>query len=104
FFQSEDGIRDRNVTGVQTCALPICIDPPFAIGQRALFARSAGGNLLWDCVPLLDPAVEECFQALGGISAIAISHPHYYASMVQRSEERRVGKESRSRWWRLDIY
>jgi hypothetical protein len=63
----------------------IGIEPHFAIGQRALFLRSPGGNILWDCVSLLDPAVVECLQALGGISAIAISHPHYYSSMVEWS-------------------
>jgi hypothetical protein len=63
----------------------IGIEPHFAIGQRALFVRSAAGNILWDCLPLLDPAVVECLQALGGVSAIAISHPHYYASMVEWS-------------------
>src|SRR5438067_6478439 len=34
FFQAEDGIRDRNVTGVQTCALPICPDEPDHLGDR----------------------------------------------------------------------
>jgi glyoxylase-like metal-dependent hydrolase (beta-lactamase superfamily II) len=63
----------------------IGIDPPFAIGQRALFVRTPNGNVLWDCVPLLDLAVVEMIKALGGISAIAISHPHYYASMVDWS-------------------
>src|SRR5438105_4990796 len=63
----------------------IGIEPHFAIGQRALFLRSPGGNILWDCLPLIDQAVVECLQALGGISAIAISHPHYYSSMVEWS-------------------
>lgn len=63
----------------------IGIEPHFAIGQRALFLRSPGGNILWDCIALLDPAVVECLKALGGISAIAISHPHYYSSMVEWS-------------------
>jgi glyoxylase-like metal-dependent hydrolase (beta-lactamase superfamily II) len=63
----------------------IGIEPHFAIGQRALFLRSPSGNILWDCLPLIDQAVVECFQALGGISAIAISHPHYYSSMVEWS-------------------
>src|SRR5271156_1098739 len=63
----------------------IGIEPHFAIGQRALFLRSPGGNILWDCLPLLDLAVVECLQALGGVSAIAISHPHYYSSMVEWS-------------------
>ena len=63
----------------------IGIDPQFAIGQRALFLRTAEGNILWDCLPLLDEAVVEAIKAMGGISAIAISHPHYYSSMVEWS-------------------
>ena len=63
----------------------IGIDPQFAIGQRALLVRTPDGNLLWDCVSLLDPALVEMVKALGGISAIAISHPHYYSSMVEWS-------------------
>ena len=63
----------------------IGVEPHFAIGQRALLVRTAKGNLLWDCVPLLDPALVEMVKALGGISAIAISHPHYYTSMVEWS-------------------
>jgi hypothetical protein len=61
------------------------IDPQFAIGQRALFLRTPKANVLWDCPPLLDEAVVEVLQALGGVSAIAISHPHYYSSMVEWS-------------------
>lgn len=63
----------------------IGIDPQFAIGQRALLVRTPDGNLLWDCVSLLDPALVEMVIALGGISAIAISHPHYYSSMIEWS-------------------
>ena len=51
----------------------------------SLVPQSPGGNILWDCLPLLDQAVVECLKALGGISAIAISHPHYYSSMVEWS-------------------
>ena len=63
----------------------IGIEPHFAIGQRALFLRTAKTNILWDCLSLLDDAVVEAVRALGGISAIAISHPHYYSSMVEWS-------------------
>jgi hypothetical protein len=63
----------------------IGIEPQFAIGQRALFLRTPKANILWDCVSLLDQAVVEAIQAMGGISAIAISHPHYYSSMVEWS-------------------
>lgn len=63
----------------------IGVEPHFAIGQRALLLRTQKGNVLWDCVPLLDPALVEMVKALGGVSAVAISHPHYYASMVDWS-------------------
>jgi glyoxylase-like metal-dependent hydrolase (beta-lactamase superfamily II) len=63
----------------------IGIDPHFAIGQRALFVRTPKANILWDCLSLLDEAVVEAVKAMGGISAIAISHPHYYSSMVEWS-------------------
>src|SRR5690606_6873973 len=43
----------------------IGIEPQFAIGQRALLVRAAVGNVLWDCVPLLDPALVEMLKALG---------------------------------------
>src|SRR5712692_10244776 len=48
----------------------IGIDPPFAIGQRALFLRTPKANILWDCLSLLDEAVVEAIKAMGGISAI----------------------------------
>jgi glyoxylase-like metal-dependent hydrolase (beta-lactamase superfamily II) len=63
----------------------IGIEPSFAIGQRALFLRTPNANVLWDCLSLLDEAVVEMIAALGGLSAIAISHPHYYSSMVEWS-------------------
>lgn len=63
----------------------IGIDPPFAINQRALFLRTGQGNVLWDCVSLLDQALVEAIKAMGGIAAIAISHPHYYSSMIEWS-------------------
>ncbi len=56
--------------------------PAFAIGQRALLLRTAAGNILWDCISFIDDATVEIVRSLGGISAIAISHPHFYASMV----------------------
>lgn len=57
--------------------------PSFAIGQRALVVPAASGNVLWDCVPFLDEEVVEAVRGLGGISAVAISHPHYYSTMVE---------------------
>jgi hypothetical protein len=60
--------------------------PKFAIGQRALLLRSEHGNVLWDCITLLDDETIETVQRLGGLSAIAISHPHYYSCMVEWAE------------------
>ncbi len=61
----------------------IGIEPHFAIGQRALLLRTPAGNLLWDCIPLLDPALADMLRGMGGLAGIAISHPHYYAAMVE---------------------
>ncbi len=61
-------------------------EPRFAIGQRALLVQTAKGNLLWDCITLLDDVTIDAVQALGGVAAIAISHPHYYSSMVAWSQ------------------
>jgi glyoxylase-like metal-dependent hydrolase (beta-lactamase superfamily II) len=60
--------------------------PAFGIGQRALLVRTAGGNLLWDCLSYLDSSTKAAMTAIGGLSAIAISHPHFYGSCVDWSE------------------
>jgi len=60
-------------------------EPAFAIGQRALIVPGEGGNLLWDCVSYVDDETVAAVQRLGGLAAIAISHPHYYASMIEWS-------------------
>ncbi len=54
--------------------------PHFAIGQRALLLRTPAGNILWDCIALIDEATVELIRGLGGLAGIAISHPHYYAT------------------------
>lgn len=60
-------------------------EPKISIGQRALLVRAPGGNVLWDCVPYLDDALVAEVTALGGVGAVAISHPHFYGSMVDWS-------------------
>jgi hypothetical protein len=60
--------------------------PPFAIGQRALLVRTPSGNVLWDCQSFLDDATITAVRALGGVQAIAISHPHFYGVNVEWSE------------------
>ena len=60
----------------------IGITPSFTIGQRALLVQTPGGNVLYDCVSLLDEAAIDAIRSLGGIQAICFSHPHFYDSMV----------------------
>lgn len=59
--------------------------PGFAIGQRALLVQTPQGNVLWDCISYIDEASIRKVNELGGIAAIAISHPHYYSSMIEWS-------------------
>lgn len=56
--------------------------PSFAIGQRGFIVLSPQGNVMWDCISLLDEFTERTIHDLGGIAAIAISHPHYYSAVV----------------------
>ena len=64
----------------------IAIEPHFGIGQRALLVRNGAKNVLWDCLALVDDKAIAEIKALGGLDAIAISHPHYYTAMVEWSE------------------
>src|SRR5258708_13613487 len=88
FFQAEDGIRDDLVTGVQTCALPIWIHTPSwygmvtAIPMLRRFSSFPSGN--WSL-------------SLGSPSVRTVGCG-YRSGIKARSEERRVGKECRSRW------
>src|SRR5437773_8190560 len=87
FFQAEDGIRDRDVTGVQTCALPIsCAFAPDCAPRSpdAPRARRASSRDIPPPTGALWPGhdTRNCSSAT-----------------AHRSEERRVGKECRSRWW-----
>jgi glyoxylase-like metal-dependent hydrolase (beta-lactamase superfamily II) len=61
------------------------VEPKFGIGQRAFLIRSGSANILWDCISLLDDAAVQYIKTLGGLEAIAISHPHYYSCMVEWS-------------------
>jgi glyoxylase-like metal-dependent hydrolase (beta-lactamase superfamily II) len=69
---------EPDLTGVATV-------PGFAIGQRPLLIQTPQGNVLWDCNSLIDAVTVAALNALGGVAAIAISHPHFYDSMVEWS-------------------
>lgn len=81
----ENGLRNTikehepGLTGIGTM-------PAFAIGQRALLVQTEQGNILWDCISLIDDATVQAIQQHGGLSAIAISHPHFYSSMQEYAE------------------
>src|SRR2546427_9077714 len=79
FFQAEDGIRDLTVTGVQTCALQICtidrVESYFGLRKISLGKDEKGFTRL-------------CLN----------TKPYFQFGPLDRSEERRVGKECRSRW------
>src|SRR5256885_13036404 len=93
FFQAEDGIRDYKVTGVQTCALPICdvaIHRIDALESNQLGRFGVlGGEQLFQVVEIV---VTE-----HALVAATVLDPSNHRCMI-RSEERRVGKECRSRW------
>ncbi len=65
--------------------MEIGTEPKFGIGQRALLVQTSEGNVLWDCVSLIDGATIEAIRDMGGISALAMSHPHMFGSLVEWS-------------------
>lgn len=62
--------------------IAISTEPQFGIGQRAFLIRTPAGNVLWDCISLLDDATRDIIAGLGGLAAVAISHPHFYSAMA----------------------
>src|SRR2546430_5299859 len=90
FFQAEDGIRDLTVTGVQTCALPICSRAVTAQGLPGTFRFPPVRRPAFDFDPVL---VLERFGRAGSWEAWRRD-----GTINVRSEERRVGEERRSRW------
>ena len=64
----------------------IALEPGFAIGQRALLLPESDGCVMWDCIPLATEAAIAHVRSLGGLKAIAISHPHYYGALADWSE------------------
>src|SRR2546426_8028706 len=86
FFQAEDGIRDYKVTGVQTCALPI---------YQVTTLRSLVPTDQERKLALIGTVARQLGPALGRPTPVAAPTD---AQNVARSEERRVGKECRSRW------
>jgi hypothetical protein len=66
--------------------LGIGLAPDFAINQRALYLPTDASNILWESLSLVTDEAVDRLNALGGVDLIAISHPHFYSSMVEWSE------------------
>ena len=60
-------------------------EPTFAIGQHMFLVEGAGGNLLWDCITLIDDETIEAIRERGGLSVMALSHPHFLSSIIEWS-------------------
>src|SRR5690606_40617616 len=94
FFQAEDGIRDFHVTGVQTCALPICL----------LHAMTVPAAIAKGEIEVID--TDQATRVPGVVRVFTwrdftdIRETPATRGGGGRSEERRVGKECRARWWR----
>jgi hypothetical protein len=113
----EDLLRNNSVklNRLQDRLYEMEINPTFAIGQRALLVLSENGNVLWDCIPLLDELAIEFIKSKGGLKAICFSHPHFYSNMNDWAEtfncpiyihkndaEHIVAKGERTRLWEGD--
>jgi glyoxylase-like metal-dependent hydrolase (beta-lactamase superfamily II) len=84
-----DQLAQRHMNGIRELEprlISLLTFPHFGIGQRALLVRTPDGNILWDCMALVDQATIEMVNAMGGLKCIAISHPHYYTTMVEWSK------------------
>src|SRR5256885_9980088 len=90
FFQAEDGIRDYKVTGVQTCALPISVGPPAVMEPIPWAPAPVAG----EAPPPDSPTSAEMALSVSPRNRT----PNLPRRRMLRSEERRVGKECRSRW------
>jgi hypothetical protein len=75
----------NTITELEPGVRAIHTEPQFGIGQQAHLIRTPGGNVLWDCISFLDDGTKKEIDKLGGISAIAISHPHFYTTAVEWS-------------------
>ncbi|WP_102691674.1 MBL fold metallo-hydrolase [Rummeliibacillus pycnus] len=79
-------IYKNNINLEENGLFSIKTSPTFGIGQTAYLIQEKDFNLLWDCITYIDQTTIEKIEELGGIDAIALSHPHYYSSQVEWAE------------------
>ncbi|MDQ0484546.1 MBL fold metallo-hydrolase [Guptibacillus hwajinpoensis] len=78
-FQNQVIEEERGLYSITTA-------PSFGIGQTAYIVQQGGFNLMWDCISYLDSQTINRIMDLGGLHAIALSHPHYYSTQVEWAE------------------
>jgi hypothetical protein len=79
--------RDHHnvITQIDNNLYTIKTEPKFAIAPTAHLIQTPNGNVMWDCISLIDDATAAEVQKLGGLKAIAISHPHFYSCSMEWS-------------------
>lgn len=86
WLSREDFAKTHRVTWRDDLGIPgIAVEPRFAIAQRALLLREDDGCVMWDCIPLATDEAIAHVRSLGGLKAIAVSHPHYYGAVADWS-------------------
>src|SRR5205823_10962901 len=101
FFQAEDGIRDKLVTGVQTCALPISSTSSTSLGLTGPVQVRLRDVVPSDVEDVEAFYISELLPHRTELDLAYLSDPSLIATISLRSEERRVGKEGSS-WWAQD--
>lgn len=76
---------ESEVEGLEPGLTGVGVSPAFGIGQRGLLVQTAAGNLLWDIPGYIDARAVARVRELGGVAAVAASHPHFYGVMAEWS-------------------
>lgn len=84
-FQEVRDNHTNRFTEIEPGVTAIASEPAFGIGQQAYLVETPQGNILWDCISLIDDDTAAEIQRRGGVAGIAISHAHYYTTMVEWS-------------------
>src|SRR5512141_1029375 len=87
-WTTHDALAERHTLRVEPEAglTAIGLAPAFAINQRALVVRAPALNVLWECLSVVTPEAVAALEDAGGIDAIAISHPDFYAARWEWSK------------------
>ncbi len=88
-WTTREALAERHIVRIEEAqggALTLGLAPAFAINQRAWHLQTDAGNILWESLSLVTEEALAALAARGGVDLIAISHPHFYAAMVDWSE------------------